>query len=160
MKTLFRIILFSSISLFFARALNAQPDYQTQKIRDVEYIQPSMDLLVYFFNQDFGSWKSTMKEMGLSVLDDQENVAIYIQGDQTKQCLAISKNLIGLISFDWFNFISEESLFTEFFDFIKPYYYERSSDIDFHRYRDWIIGIKKVEADGLVQESIWIKKAF
>ena len=152
-KIIVPVVLFVSCNI-----VDAQQKIKTINIDGEKFVEVTVDILIFFLDQKYIDWETDMKKLGFKVLDEQENVAIYYKESKGSIMQCISKNKLGIVSIDWYDYKTKKSLMSEVFEVIKPYYYAREDDIDFYEYKSWIIGATIQKDTDFTFNRILIKK--
>jgi len=152
-----RLIAISVLLLNFT-CLFGQSEIEQRKIGKESFIKISNATIIKLFNLSFEDWESLIVQLGYTKMDDSEGNITYSKGEIGGQIQAISKDKIGLLSIDWFDFIDKIRLTQEIEKSLQPYFVKKDNGISYYNFEDYIIGIKVYEDNNYLNESVYIRR--
>lgn len=132
-------------------------EYKLVKMGNQRFLEFTLTDLIRLFNMSELVWETEMINNGFEKLDESEGITIYISGEIGQQSLAVSRNIVGLLSVDWFNYAGKERMFGAIHSLLKGHYIETLSGIDYYAYDKYLVGIKLEESTDSIVEHIFIK---
>jgi len=137
-----KLYYFIVILLVFYSPVFSQQPIQMVKIGKENFVDVTVDVLIYFFEQKFEDWENEMKKLGYTLMDKQDSVSIYSKGNMQTQMQAISVNKQGVASIYWYDYEGCKSSMSKLFDSLKPYLVMKGDEFDWYAYKTYIIATK------------------
>jgi hypothetical protein len=152
-----RLIIIAVLLLNFSRSFG-QSEIEQRQIGKESFIQVSSETIIKLFDLSFEDWESLMVQLGYTKMDDSEGIITYSKGEIGGQTQAIAKNRIGLLSIDWFDFKDKIRLTQEIEKSLHSYFVEKTNDISYYNFNEYLIGLRVYEDSNYLRESVFIRQ--
>lgn len=152
-----RLVIIAILLLNFS-CLLGQSEIEQRQIGKESFIHISTETIIKLFNLSFEDWESLMVQFEYTKLDDSEENITYSKGEIGRQTQAISKDRIGLLSIDWFDFKDKIRLTLEIEKFLQSYFVEKTNDISYYNFNEFVIGLRIYEESNYLRESVYIRR--
>ena len=152
-----RLIIIAVLLINFSR-LFGQSQIEQRQIGKESFIQVSSETIIKLFDLSFEDWESLMVQLYYTKMDDSEGNITYRKGKIGEQTQAISKDRIGLLSIDWFDFKDKIRLTYEIEKSLQSYFVEKANDISYYNFNEFVIGLKVYEDSNYLHESVYIRR--